>query len=213
VTIPKIKKTTEFCNEFVNEYLAGGLGRLQKRDVDILVLHLLLKDKRYVFPDDMFKACRDLRLTETRIRNLYQEVQLRYNQLEDNDARLMFVHIIKTNSYKISGSRVTFIVRDPMMGQFFEEWVAAENGFTDSSFNKNLVTIEKSVLEKVIARLAVSNIGTFPEEAEILNDVPNRKTLFRIFAEEFMKSAGSEAGALTAKGAAAALALMLGVAV
>lgn len=207
----KIKNPEKFCNLFIAEYLTGGLGRLQKRDAEILVLHLLIEDGRYDLPKDIFQACRDLRLTEARIRNLYQEVQLRYKQLSLEEAKEKFVEIFKKKAYKISGDRITFTVRDPMLGQFFEEWVAKADGFTDSSFNKNLVTVDKEVLSKVIGQLATKEIGEFPEEAAVLNEAKSKPGLFRLFAEEFVKSAGKESGKLTAQGAAAAIAIILGL--
>lgn len=119
----EIRRPSNFCNTFLEHYLAGGLGRMQKRDIDVLVMHLLISDGRYQFPRDTFKAARELSLTETKIRNLYQEVQLRYQQLPEEEAKALLVELINKKAYEIKGERIVFIVRDPMLGQWFQEWV------------------------------------------------------------------------------------------
>ena len=196
----------------MEEYLAGGLGRMQKRDIDILMLHLLIQDGQYKFPDEIFKAARELKLTETRVRNLYQEVQLRYQQLEEKEAKAALVKLIEKGSFEFNGSRFVFIVRDPMLGQYFQEWVASVDGFTDSSFNSNLVSIDKDVFLKVLKKISVQQFGEFPAEAGNFNEPNNRPGVLKLFVEEFAKSAGQEAGKMSVHAIAAALGVILGVA-
>lgn len=50
----------------------------------------------------------------------------------------MFVSLMETLRFEVSAARYTFIVRDPLLRQFFEEWVPRVNGFSHSSFNSNL---------------------------------------------------------------------------
>ncbi len=206
----KIKDTNKFCSVLLEEYLAGGLGRMQKRDIDIIMLHLLIQDGQYSFPKDIFKAARELRLTETRTRNLYQEVQLRYQQLEEDQAKAALVELIKKGAFELKGNRFIFVVRNPMLGQYFQEWVANVEGFTDSSFNSNLVSIKKEVFAKVLDKISVSEFTKFPDEAKIFNG-NDRPGVLRLFIEEFAKSAGKEAGEVSIKAIAVALGVMLGV--
>jgi hypothetical protein len=208
----KIKDSKEFCSSLLDEFLAGGLGRMQKRDIDILVLHLLIRDGQYSFPRDIFKAARELKLTETRIRNLYQEVQLRYQPLGEDQAKAALVELIKKGAFELKGKRFVFVVRNPMLGQYFQEWVASVNGFTDSSFNPNLVSISKDVFSKVLDKISIKEIGNFPDEVESFNEQSNRPGVLKLFIEEFAKSAGSEAGKMSVKALAIALGVILGVA-
>ncbi len=58
-----------YSETFLYEYCKNGLGsRFSKRDVDVLVFFLLLQDERYKLPEDIFKACRELKLSETKVR-------------------------------------------------------------------------------------------------------------------------------------------------
>ena len=155
----------------------------------------------YKLPEQIFKACRELKLTEAKVRNLYQEVQLKYEQYTENEAKERFISLVNEGTFNRKGDKITFIVREPLLRQYFEEWVAENKGFTDSSFNKNLVTLHKDTFEKVLSYLAVENTkeiqGNFSRELELLNVAENRNGLIRLFTEEFVKSAGKETGALT----------------
>ena len=202
----------KFCSDFLEEYLAGGLGRMQKRDMDIFLLHLLIQDGQYSFPKDIFKAARELKLTESKVRNLYQEVQLRYQQLEEEQAKAALVELIEKGAFELKRKRFVFVVRNPMLGQYFQEWVASVDGFTDSSFNPNLVSIDKDIFLKVLKKISTRDFGEFPEEAENFNQPANRPGVLKLFVEEFAKSAGNEAGKMSVRGLAAALGVILGVA-
>lgn len=202
-----------FCENFLKHYLAGGLGRMQKRDIDVLVMHLLIADGRYSFPKDTFKAARELKLTEARLRNLYQEVQLRYRQLKEDEAKEALVTLVRKRAFELKGNRLVFVVRDPMLGHWFQEWVAAVDGFTDSSFNPNLVSVNKDVLLDVLEHIAVGQIPEFEDELQAFNEAGGRKATLRLFVEEFVKAAGNEAGKMSVQALAAILAGLLGVAV
>lgn len=202
-----------FAERFLEGYIAHGLGSISKRDIDVLVFYLLLEDGRYDLPRDIFRACRELKLSETKVRNLYQEVQLRYMQYDLTQAKEKFVTLVQSGALERDRKgRVTFIVRDPLLRQYFEEWVAEQDGFADSSFNKNLVTVSVDVLAKVIEHLAVADFddiaGRFTGELESLNEASDMKSLARQFAEAFATSAGATSGEITVYSLAAGLKML-----
>lgn len=209
----KIKNPRQFTESLLKEYLASGLGRMQKRDIDVLILHLLIQDEQYTFPRDMFKAARELKLTEARLRNLYQDSQLRYRQLDERQAKATLVEIVQKGAFEVKSDRLIFIVRDPMLGLFFEEWVADVDGFTDSSFNSKLVSVSHTVFLKVLENIATEQIPEFPRDTDLVkfNNPSDRKGILQLFVEEFAKSAGSEAGKMSVKALASALKIILGL--
>lgn len=209
----EIQKPASFCKFFLENYLAGGLGRMQKRDIDVLIMHLLIADGRYQFPKDIFKAARELSLTETRVRNLYQEVQLRYQQLPEKEAKESLVELVEKRAFELKKDRLVFIVRDPMLGQWFQEWVASVDGFTDSSFNPNLVSVHHKVFLDVLDKIAVGQFPEFEEELSKFNEAGGRKATLKLFVDEFVKSAGNEAGKMSTKALTTVLKGILGVAI
>ena len=88
-----------YSETFLYEYCKNGLGsRFSKRDVDVLVFFLLLQDERYKLPEDIFKACRELKLSETKVRRQYQDAQLRYMQYDEEEAKKKFVAVVESCS-------------------------------------------------------------------------------------------------------------------
>lgn len=207
----EIQNPSKFSEIFLKNYLTGGFGRMQKRDIDILVMHLLITDKRYQFPRDIFKAARELGLTNTKIQNLYQEVQLRYQQLSEQEAKNAFVELIRKDAFELNGSRLVFVVRDPMLAQWFQEWVASVDGFTDSSFNRNVISIDRKVLLNVLDQIAVEEIPEFDDELTRFNKASGRKSKLSLFIDELVKAAGNKAGELSVQALATVLAGLLNV--
>lgn len=207
----KIRTPEKFASRFLSNYLAAGMGRMQKRDIDVLALYLLIADGQYSLPEDIFKAARDLKLTEARVRNLYQEVQLRYLQINEDEAKVELADLIEKKSFEIKGDRIVFIVRNPMLGQWFQEWVAAVEGFTDTSFNRNLVSIDQAVFLKVLQAIAVKDVPNLENEFRAFNKAKGREEKVDLFVKEFIKGAGNGLGGLTTSGLARVLRYLLGV--
>ncbi|MCM8535020.1 MAG: hypothetical protein NE334_03700 [Lentisphaeraceae bacterium] len=168
-----LNNAEKFAVAFLDEYLARGMGSLQKRDLDVLVFSLLSKDG--VFGEDLntFQAARMLQLSEARVRNLYFESQLKYDRYTDEQAVEDFVDLVSKGLFEASSGSVTFIIREPMLKQYFEEWVSNHNGFTDSSFNKQLVKVSRDLLVEILCSLIkspekVKELAThfMPEEQE-----------------------------------------------
>ena len=86
-----------YSETFLYEYCKKGLGGgFSKRDVDVLVFFLLLHDERYKLPEDIFIACRELKLSETKVRRLYQDAQLKYMQYDEEEAKKKFVAVVES---------------------------------------------------------------------------------------------------------------------
>lgn len=113
--------------------------------------------------------------------------------------------------------RITFTIREPLLRQYFEEWVANEQGFVDSSFNKNLVILSVDTFTRVLDHLANPDLPVEgikddlkeKENIEISQGPHDRQGLIRMFVEEFVKSAGKEGGAWSLKALAFALKSMI----
>ena len=213
----KLNDPENFAEAFLTQYLANGLGGLAKRDTEVLVLHLLLADGRYNLPEDIYRACRELKLTETRLRSLYEAVQLKHQPYTYEEVKERLVQIVASGSIETKGDKLVFIIRDPLLRQHFEEWVAAQHGFTDSSFNKNLVVVSRETFAAVLDHLAVEDLDTInallPSE---LSETPDdtrhtRSSFIQLFVDEFAKSAGKQGGSISVQTLATGLrALLMG---
>jgi len=74
-----LKEEENFANDFLDDYLAIGFGSLLKREIDVLMMDLLLK---YTDIQNMgnFDLSLKLKLTESKIKNLKYEANLKYRE-------------------------------------------------------------------------------------------------------------------------------------
>jgi hypothetical protein len=208
----------DFTKEFINEYLGRGFGTLSKRDIDVLVLHLLIKYKYFGDEFDYFKASKLLKISEARVRSIYSDVQLRYEQYTENEAKSMFIELFESMRFeRTKTGKYRFIVRDPLLRQYFEEWVASVNGFHDSSFNPNLVVVSRDVLEQVMGVLAVDkSLNDIKAEMpkEINNEIGKEGTIkgyIKRFLDSYVDTLGTEAAKGTTKAVGLGFRALLGI--
>ena len=109
------------------------------------------------------------------MRNLYQDVQLRYNQYDEKIAKERFITIVESGAIELKGDKLTFTIREPLLRQYFEEWVAEVCGFTDSSFNKNLVTISKDTFSKILDSILIDSEYDIMTIKSKINDILNEQ--------------------------------------
>ena len=98
-----------------------------------------------------------------------------------------------------------------MLGQWFQEWVATVEGFTDTSFNRNLVSLDQDVFLKVLRAIAVEEVPTLEDEFRAFNKAKSREQKIDLFVQEFIKGAGNGVGGLATSGLARVLRYLLGV--
>ena len=214
----KIKNPEKFCRKLEEYYLNASFGTLPKREIELLFLHLLEIDGQFAFPADLHKACRVLKTGESRLRGMVRDAQLRYNLYDEEKAKKKFVDLVNNGRFEKKGNKFTFIVRDSLLRLYFEEWVAGVNGFTDSSFNKDLVIVSDSLLIDIITKIKKEDIEInkliekLPAQITQNKEVKTWNEILKNFIDEFGKSAGKEAGALSIKAIATGLKyLLLGI--
>lgn len=184
---------------------------MQKREIDILIMYLLMADGQFSFPGDLYKAARLLCLTEAKIRNLYKEVQLLYLQISEEDAKKALIKLIENKNFELRGNRIAFFIRDPMVSQWFQEWVTSIGGFTDSSFNANIITLSEELLLKLIDSLAIDELPTPPVSLGGSTNHTSRASKLNLFLNEFVKAAGKETGSASVKILTGYLSALLGI--
>ncbi len=211
----KVRNPGKFVDEFLKEYLDRGFGTLAKRDFEILVFHLLIKHGYFDAPLNYFEASRRLGMSERRVKNFHQDVQLRYAQYTEQEARERFVRLFESQRVEVSGDRYRFQVTDPFLNQVFREWVAGVGGFTDSSFNADIVSLPKHVFLKVLEKLTTAQ--RLNEIKDALPDViidevrnkPTKKGLIRAFTEKYLDTLAEKSAEATVAAATTGISLGL----
>ena len=195
----RLKDNQGFTTGFLKEFLRNGLGSMTKRDIDILVMHLLLKDGCFEDEPDYYQLSRKFKISETRVRNLHHEVQLRYTQYSEKDAKEKFVSLIEKRRIQIEGDKVVFDIRDPLLREYFEDWTNQVRGFPKTSFNKNIVKIPAKVLADVFSLLVGDTISLKKLKARLpkgadkeIKGEKTKKAFFNKFIEIFIKDISEE---------------------
>jgi len=197
-----IKNKSEFAERFITKFLDNGFGSLTKREIDVYVMYLLLEDGQFYRSDgelDFHEISLELKISESKVRNLIYEVELKYKN--DQDFVEQLISIIEKGKYEVIGdNKIKFSVHSPMLKQYFEYEIRNLDGVSDGSFAKHIVTISRTTFEKLLLKLYANSDGDNAEE--IINSLPeelkekitDKESLIKEFVREFGKGFSSASG-------------------
>jgi len=127
-----------------------------------------------------FQISRDLKISERRVRNLYQDVQLRYSLYSREEAIERLVKIIEDQRFEVetvNGRRkYIFQIREPLLRQYFEEWVDIVKGIADTSFSPTIVIISREVFLNVL-NVLTPDAHELIENIKIYNEDPDTRDI------------------------------------
>lgn len=191
----QLNNQKEFLDKFLAKFLDNGFGVMPKREIEIYLLHLMLTDGQFVNELgelDFHEMSLALKMSETRVRNLVYEVDLKYSIPKDFISEL--ISLIEHEKFEVHGTEVKFAVHSPMLKQAFEYEVRKLGGVSDGSFAKHVVTISQTTFERLINRL----YGNSQRAQVIINALPadlrvaiaDKDSLVREFTRAFVKTSG-----------------------
>lgn len=122
------------------DYCTQHFGRLNKKDYELAVFHLLLQNELKDCSD--FAISRKLKITEAKVKQLRYEENL-VIQKDDSVYREELMQLMSTASYKFAddGKKILFCVNDKMLRLFLNDQLNQIGSFADSSFNSNIVSV------------------------------------------------------------------------
>lgn len=122
------------------DYCTQHFGRLNKKDYELAVFHLLLQNELKDCSD--FAISRRLKITEAKVKQLRYEMNLVIEK-DDSAYREELMQLMSTASYKFAdgGKKIQFCVNDKMLRLFLNDQLNQIGSFADSSFNSNIVSV------------------------------------------------------------------------
>jgi len=78
----EIKNSFSFENNFLKEYMSRGFATLSKREIDVLMMHILMKYSD-ISDESNFELSLKLKLSESKIKNLKYEARLKYDNNDE----------------------------------------------------------------------------------------------------------------------------------
>jgi hypothetical protein len=197
----QLKNPKKFAEQFLEYFMANGFATLPKREVEILVMHLLLQDG--IFGDnpeyiDHHMLSLQLKLPESRIRSLMYEVELKYgHQLEPIEG---IIGLIEKGRYEIAGTKVKFSVHSPLLKQYLEYEIRQLDGVSDGSFSKHILTLDLNTFQHLLVHLYGDRslpetlISEMPPECRQLD----KEGIVKVAFEDFIKAFAGRSGTRSA---------------
>ncbi len=152
-----IEKAKEFVKDFLDEYLSNGIGAKTKREIDILIMNLLMNygglgDKSNQELSILLQA------PISKIKSLRYEARLKYPPDPDYVKR-EFLYILTKSQVDFEKGKIIFAIEDEFLRHAIQGQLKAKGMFADSSFNTELVKIDESALESVISEFYGKDIA------------------------------------------------------
>lgn len=197
----EIQDKSKFSDKFISKLLENGFDFMSEKELKIYILYLLLEDGQFLHRDgdiDFHEVSLALKISETKVRNLIYEVELKYR--DNHNFIEQLISIVEKGKYELTPSedKIKFAVHNPLIKQYFEYEIRKLDGVSDGSFAKHIVTISKTTFEKLLLKLygnsakADEIIATLPEE--IKENIIDKESLIKEFVLEFGKSFSSVSG-------------------
>ena len=146
-----IKKPKEFVKEFLGEYLSDGIGAKTKREIDILVMNLLMNYAGLADKSNQELSIL-LQAPESKIKSLRYEARLKYPPDADYVKR-EFLYILLRSQSDFARGKIIFAIEDEFLRHAIQGQLKSKGMFADSSFNTEIVRIDRNSLETVIGEL------------------------------------------------------------
>lgn len=147
----------DFQSRFLASYLAGGLGTMGKRDVDVLVMHLL--DEFGLEAGEPLKRLSNqelslkLRAPVARVRTLRYEARLKHGSHNDAHARWTLLEVLARARFELDKDRVSLQIEDSFTRHWLQARLKADGVVFDNAFNTELVKVNVEELCRLLAAL------------------------------------------------------------
>lgn len=143
-----------FGRTFLQRYAAGGFGRMPKRDVDILVVYLLMEMGTLdTFGD--WQLAQWLQISPQRIQNLRTDARYVHWDADKRQqwVRTRFFELIANEAFVVKAGRITLQVPDPFVRAALRAELEAAYQVVDTSFNGRLLEMGSQGFAALLTRL------------------------------------------------------------
>ena len=146
-----IKKPKEFLKEFLDEYLSDGMGAKGKREIDILLMSLFMKYADLASTSNQELSIL-LQMPISRVKSLRYEARLKYPP-DDQYVEREFLILLSRSQFDFDREKIIFVMEDEYLRQAIQGRLKARGRFADTSFNTEIVRIDRTALEEAIEEL------------------------------------------------------------
>lgn len=158
--IKKIKNLSDsdakkMLEGFFSVYFEKGFGVMNKTDIETLLYHVLKEGE--LLNGKCFDDSLALQISEAKARKLNYDSKVKYlyrNQEEvDVYLKKEIGRYLKKAHFSSNGKEIIFAIEDKYLRVALNAKMRAEGDFSDSSFNKDIVSLDKDTFYEMISSL------------------------------------------------------------
>ncbi len=131
-----------FAEKFLERYLDNGFGAMSKRDIDVLVFHLLSESEDLRGMSN-YHVGNTLRISETRVKSLKMEASLKYAQPDHKEviAKIIQALIEEMKKPSFQDGYVEIGLEDPVQKRELEEAIRRIGHHVEYGINREILKI------------------------------------------------------------------------
>jgi hypothetical protein len=141
-----IKNPQTFTDRILSEIQNKPFGSLPKVELELVILDALIKSLE---PTDSYSNLeshinflqRELRLTQTQLKNKILAAQLRFDSINEKDVENYILKSILSGKYNIDGGYIVILIFNPLLNDLAKSYFETIQIITDTSFNKSILKI------------------------------------------------------------------------
>ena len=158
--IDKINELTpeaskSLLQDFVDVYFQKGFGLKNKTEIETL-LYFVLK-KNGLLTGKCFDDSIALEVPEAKVRRLLYESEIKYNRRSDEERnvylRQKIGECLQRATFVKNNKQIKFVMEDKYLRVALNAKLRANGLFADTSFNTDIITLDESVLDRVVCLL------------------------------------------------------------
>lgn len=206
----------KFTEEFLKAYLQDGFTAMTKREIDLLILRLLVDHKdgwSWENPPNAFEMAQALKAKRTRLRSMMDELSFRM-LADEKRAKARLKSLIEKqcedegNAVTGAGS-VRLQIEDGFLREFAKSLVQEDFGIVDTSFDRSIITLSGAKFLSLVAHLFDAE-----QKAELEKQLEaskeklagdDKKSIWRKFLDGVATGAGEKIGETAVRYGLAAL--------
>lgn len=134
-----------FAQDFLDSYCAVGFGAIPKREVDLLVLRLLLQHGLVDKAMDAQRISREIQLPVSKVKTLLYELQLRDERKDEAWLKGELSRSLKHSKITVTGkdseTRIAIGIDNQLLRAEIEALLKRDGHFPDYSFNREILRL------------------------------------------------------------------------
>lgn len=137
----ELPRDIKFLLGRIEDYTENRFGSLLKNDFEVMFFQYMLLNK--LEGKDNYTISEELRIPEAKIKRLRYEASLKYKGIIDDksDYDKLKEALVRVK-FRKDNNRLQFVIEDISVRKFLDHLLKEKGRFADTSFNKEIVTIE-----------------------------------------------------------------------